>query len=149
MCDRCKDEVAGTNSQRGKNTEEVRAYYGNDMKAQSATDSYLKSDSVWRLKETNDVDMQIRSPQYTPLLVMMMIELHAFPDRRQYYLYGSLPAAQTEIIELLKRAQIIVPRASPMLPGAVQMWDVEEDALRSYVDAICRISLPEKTWVTR
>jgi hypothetical protein len=92
---------------------------------------------------------QVSSPQYTPLLVMMMVELYCFPDRRSHYLYASLPQAQTEIMGLLRRAQIVVPRVVPSLPGAVPTWDVDEDALRAYVNAVCRVSLPEKLWVMR
>jgi hypothetical protein len=139
MCDRCiEDRLAGTNSH-PRDTEEVSSYYGNGMKAQSATDSYLKS----------DVGMQMRSPQYTPLLVQMMIEMYVNPDMRAYYLYGSPPSAQREILELLKRAKIIVPKEAAVAYGASPLWNVDEDALRVYVNAICSVSLPENRWEIR
>lgn len=87
------------------------------------------------------------SIQYTPLLVQMMIELHVSPEKRSYYLYGSLPNPQLEVIELLKRARIITPEQTPLLPGAVQMWQVDEGALRVYVDKLCHIPLPFYQWV--
>lgn len=86
------------------------------------------------------------SIQYTPLLVTMMLEMYAHPDRRSYYLYGTLPPAQLEVMELLRRAKIVVPALTPPVLGAAQMWEVNEDALRVYANAVCNISLPEQTW---
>jgi hypothetical protein len=88
---------------------------------------------------------QASARQYTPLCVMMMLEMYVSPEKRSFYLYSTLPPAQAEILELLKRAQIVVPdRASD-----AQLWSVDEDALRTYVDAVCRVSLPTKVWVMR
>jgi hypothetical protein len=78
------------------------------------------------------------------LLVIMMLEMHAYPEKRGMYLYGQLQPAQAEIIEHLKRCKIIVPAATA-LHGS-QLWTVDEDALRVYANAVCRVRLPEHIW---
>lgn len=89
-----------------------------------------------------------KSMQYTPLLVTMMLEMYAIPDRRAYYLYSSvIDPSQREVLELLKRAKIVVPAITPPLIGAAQMWNVDENALRVYVNAVCSVPLPDMRWV--
>lgn len=92
-------------------------------------------------------ELRIRSNQYSPLLVIMMLEMYAHPERRSYYLYGTLPPAQLEVMELLRRAKIVVPALTPPVLGAAQMWEVDEEALRVYSSAVCNIGLPRKHWV--
>lgn len=86
------------------------------------------------------------SIQYSPLLVIMMLEMYSIPDRRSYYLYGTLPPAQNEIMELLRRAKIVVPAQTPPVFGAVPMWEIDGEALRVYANAVCNVSLPEQFW---
>lgn len=86
------------------------------------------------------------TPQYTPLLVIMMLEMYSIPDRRSYYLYGTLPPAQTEVMDLLRRAKVVVPAPTPPVFGAAPMWEVDEEALRVYANAVCNVSLPERFW---
>ncbi len=87
-------------------------------------------------------------PSYTPLLVTMMLEMYVLPDRRAYYLYGNaIDSAQREVLDLLKRAKIVVPAVTPPMIGAAQMWNVDEEALRVYVRAVCSVPLPDFKWV--
>lgn len=86
-----------------------------------------------------------KSPSYTPLFVQMMIELYSLPERRGYYLHGNVPPAQAEIISLLRRARVVV--LADVAPGAVQVWTVDEEALQLYVDQVCSVQIPRRTWV--
>lgn len=131
MCDKNERAQAGYSARAGQQTLSDGATYIPEL----------------RILENAKIE-QTRSMQYTPLLVMMMLEMYALPDRRAYYLYSNvIDSAQREAIELLKRAKIIVPAISPPIVGAAPMWNVDEEALRVYVKAVCSVPLPMFHWV--
>lgn len=119
--------------------EKKEAMYGCGQQQEGLTKVGVLGEGMLRLYNKSAI-------QYTPLLVIMMLEMYSIPDRRSYYLYGTLPPAQNEVMELLRRAKIVVPAPTPPVFGAAPMWEVDEEALRAYANAVCNVSLPERFW---
>lgn len=83
-----------------------------------------------------------RAPQCSPLLVKTMIALHTNPSEELPLLVTSRYPAQQEIIDILIRAGII-----RRYEGVDSFQcDVNKEALRVYVEALCRVSLPVQSW---
>lgn len=94
---------------------------------------------------------QTKSLQYTPLVVQVMFELYCFPDKRAELCNRAytLPKPQQEVMELLRRAGIVSILSISSNNGVIVQYQVDEDALRAYVNAVCNVPLPTKTWEVR
>lgn len=92
-----------------------------------------------------------RLAQYTPLLVQTVFELYCFPSKREELCtrLHTLPRAQQEVMELLKRADIVRVHEVHVnhSVSVTTTYTVDEDALRAYVNAVCSVPLPRKHWV--
>lgn len=91
---------------------------------------------------------------YTPQFVTFMLNLHMFPEQREYQLrkddaHVVLSEAQhrREMIDLLERAGIVRAEVRNDRDFPYSVLVVDEEALRVYVSAVCNIGLPIKHWV--
>lgn len=108
-------------------------------------------------REANECGMQANtSIQYTPAFITFVLGLYVNPAQREYHLRKddahvllSEAAHRREMIDLLERAGIVRNEVRTDRDFPYVVLAVDEEALRVYVNALCRVSLPTKVWVMR
>lgn len=88
-----------------------------------------------------------RVPSYTPSFVSFCISLYVSPDTLQRIKFGNISTREKEALKLLERAGILALVPNPEGWDSPTGYQIDEDALRVYIDALCCVSLPEKKWV--
>lgn len=83
---------------------------------------------------------------YTPHFIGFTISLYCFPETRERIKFGNISPAESEALDLLKRAGILTPIPNPNGWNSPTNYQIDEDALRVYIDAICNVPLPTKIW---
>ncbi len=130
MCDRERDRVVGHGAAA---TPRLDALYEGLKRNEAAG------------KQSNS------SIQYTPFFIRTMLDLYVSEQTRESILSPSADhnPVLREQLDLLERAGIVthVVKRDRDFPYSVRV--VDEDALRTYVNALCNVSLPMKVWVMR